>query len=140
MLPTNLTTNEVKDSAGTEVEFIRLDNGDGRKIVFEATTGASPALKHRITVQHQEIGVGLKRRRRSNIRVDKESTSSVDSLTTVTSVASIVLDSPVGAITSMAEPKKVLAELCSLVSTLGTNTHLYDGTGNGAATLLDGSL
>jgi hypothetical protein len=138
-LPTNLTTNEVKGSAGTEVEFNHL-SAEGRKRIF-ALVSEVPSQQHRITVQHQEIGAGAKLRRRSNIRVDKVSISAVDSVTPVTSTASIVLDSPVGALLTNAEAKAVLAELGSLVYTLtGTATFLYDGTGNGAAALLDGSI
>jgi hypothetical protein len=36
--------------------------------------------------------------------------------------------------------KAVIAEMTSFIATLGTNTLLYDGTGNGAAALLAGSL
>jgi hypothetical protein len=139
MLSTNLTTNEVRNSAGTEVEFNRLSSAD-RKTVF-AQSGETPSLPHRITVSHQESGSGLKGRRRSLIRVDKTSLSTVDSVTPVVTSAYIVLDAPVGALTANTEMKTVLAELTSLVAGNGTLDLLkYDGTGNGAAALLDGTI
>jgi len=82
----------------------------------------------------------MKLRRRSLIRIDKTVVSGVDSETPITVSAYIVLDAPTGAMTSITEASNVLAEVCSFVSTLGTNTHLYDGTGTGAAALLAGGL
>jgi len=139
MLPTTLNTNEVKDSAGTEVEFVRLSTLD-RELVF-AKNGESPALPYRLTIGHTESGVGLKRRRRSRIRFDKTSISTVDSVTPVTSSCYAVVDAPVGATTAMTESAHVLANLMSFLSTTGAGTTvLFDGTGNGAAALLAGSL
>lgn len=138
-LPTTLNTNEVKDSAGAEIEFQRLSSVD-RKLVF-AKIGETPSLPHRLTISHLETGVGLKARRRSLVRVDKTSISTVDSVTPVTFSAYIVLDAPVGAVTAMTEGATVLANLMSFVSSLGASTTiLYDGTGNGSAALLAGSL
>jgi hypothetical protein len=52
-----------------------------------------------------------------------------------------VLDAPVGALTATAEMANVIANLNSFMASLGaTTTILYDGTGNGAATLLSGQL
>lgn len=138
MLSNTLNTNEVKDSAGTEVEFTRLSISD-RQTEF-AKVSESPSAPHRLLISHQESGTGLKKRRRSVIRIDRTSVSTVDSVTPVTSSAYIVLDSPVGAVTTTAEAAHVLAELTSFVATLATNTLLYDGTGNGAAALLNGGL
>jgi len=137
-LPTTLNTNEVKDSSGTEIEFLRLSSVD-RKLVF-AKSGETPSLPHRLTISHLETGVGLKLRRRSLVRVDKTSLSTVDAVTPVTFSAYIVLDAPVGAVATMAEGAQVLANLASFCSTLGSTTVLYDGTGNGSAALLAGSL
>jgi hypothetical protein len=138
MLSDTLNTNEVKDAAGAEVEFERHSTNE-RETVF-AKVSESPALPHRISVKHTEAGTGLNRRRRSVIRVDKSVVSTVDSTQTVTSSAYTVVDAPVGALTATTEIANTLAELCSLVSTLATNTHLYDGTGNGAKALINGTL
>jgi hypothetical protein len=137
MLATNLTTNEVKNAAGTEVEFLRIESS-GRKVVF-AQSGEAPALPHRLTISHSESGVGIKAVRRSVIRFDKTSLSDTDSETPITNTAYIVTSSPVGLMADYDELKAVLAELTSFVSTLGNNTFLYDGTGTGAAALLAGT-
>jgi hypothetical protein len=139
MLSNTLNTNEVKDSAGAEVEFTRLSIAD-RKTVF-AKIGETPSLPFRLTIQHQETGSGLKLRRRSVVRVDKTTISGVDSITPITNSAYIVLDTPLGASTTSAEAANTLAALVSFVASLGASTTiLYDGTGNGAAVLLGGSL
>lgn len=139
MLSNSLNTNEIKNSTGTEVEFQSLSI-DARSRIF-AMIGETPALKHRLTVSHQEVGVGMKSRRRSVVRVDKTVLSGVDSVTPVTVSAYIVLDVPIGAMTSIAEGTNVVAELLSFCATTGAGTTvLFDGTGNGAAALLNGSL
>lgn len=133
-----LTTNEVRDSAGTEVEFLRKGGVGSEKIW--AKSGEAYNLKHRITLSHQEIGSGIKMRRRSRIRVDKTTMSDVDVTLPITNSAYTVTDTPVGAMSSTTPAKDVLAELGSLIHTLGTSTHLYDGTGLGASALLNGTL
>jgi hypothetical protein len=138
MLAANLLTNEVKNASGTEVEFNRLET-PGRAAIF-AQVGESPALQHRLKVSHQETGTGTAKRRKSMTRVDKTSISTVDSTTPVTTLAVFYIDAPVGALLTNAEMKAVIAELTSFLATLGTNTFLYDGTGTGAAALLDGTL
>lgn len=138
MLSTTLNTNEVKNSSGVEIEFQSLGI-EGRTHKF-AMVGEPYALPVRLTISHEETGSGLKKRRRSLIRFDKTSISGVDAVTPVSSGAYLVTDTPVGALTSNSPAADVLAMLCSLVSTLGTNTHLYDGTGNGAQVLLNGTL
>jgi len=138
MLSNTLNTNEVKNAAGTEVEFTRI-RSDGRSTVF-AQIAESPSLQHRLSISHEETGSGIKARRRSKHRIDKTSISSVDSVTPVTTSFYCVLDAPIGALSSNAEMKTVIAELTSFLATLGTNTFLYDGTGTGAAALLDGSI
>jgi len=139
MLPNNLTTNEVKDAAGAEVEFLRASTVD-RKLVF-AKSGETPSLPHRLTISHSEAGSGLKLRRRSVVRFDKTSMSTVDATLPVTTSAYIVLDAPVGAVTTDAEMKAVIANVLSFCASLGASTTiLYDGTGNGAAALAAGTL
>lgn len=139
MLSLTLNTNELKNAAGTEVEFQSLDK-QARSHQYALIT-ESPSLPHRVMVSHQETGKGVKRRRRSMVRVDKTTLSTVDSVTPVTTSAYIVGDFPVGAITAMDEPKNVMAELGSFVFTTGgTSTFLYDGSGNGAQAILTGGL
>jgi hypothetical protein len=139
MLSNTLVTNEIKDSAGTEVEFGRLSISD-RSTIF-SKVGEAPSAPHRLTISHSESGSGLKKRRRSLCRFDKTVISSVDSVTPVTVSAYAVLDTPVGALTANTEPTHVVAELMSFLASLGASTTiLYDGTGNGAASLLNGSV
>lgn len=139
-IPANLTTNEVKDAAGTEVEFNRLSTGEGRQALF-ANANENPMLQHRIVVKHQEIGTGIRRHRRSAIRVEKTSIADLDSATPVTSSATIVLDAPIGAISDMDDPKLVLANLISFIASKGASTTiLYDCTGYGAESLIAGTL
>lgn len=140
MLSNTLVTNEVKNSAGTEVQFSRLSNGPGRETVFKQDT-ESPATPHRLSVKHQETGSGIKQRRRSVVRFDKTVVSTVDNVTPVVVSAYCVLDAPIGALTTAAEMSNVLAELMSFMASLGASTTiLYDCTGNGASTLLNGDL
>jgi len=139
MLSNTLNTNEIKDAAGAEIEFTRLSISD-RDTIF-AKISESPALPHRLSIKHQEVGAGLAKRRRSVVRIDKTSVSTVDSATPVTTSAYVVLDAPVGAITASTEPAAVLANLMSFLATTGSGTTvLFDGSGNGAASLLNGSL
>jgi len=139
MLSNSLNTNEIKNAAGTEVEFSRLSTSD-RKTVF-AQVAETPSQPHRLTISHVESGSGLNLRRRSLLRFDKTIISSVDTVTPVTVSAYAVVDIPVGAITALTEPSNVVAELMSFMASLGASTTiLYDGTGNGAAALLNGGL
>jgi hypothetical protein len=139
MLSNTLNTNEIKNSAGTEVEFSRLSSSD-RSTLFAQIT-ETPSLPHRLTISHQEVGTGIKRRRRGVVRFDKTVMSGVDATVPVTISAYCVLDSPIGALTANTEPTHALAELMSFMASLGASTTiLYDGTGNGATTLLTGGL
>jgi len=139
MLSNTLVTNEVKNSAGTEVEFSRLEQKD--RSVMYAQVGESPSLPHRLSIMHQEVGTGLKRRRRSVVRVDKTTMSGVDVTLPITTSAYIVLDHPVGASSSNAEAANVIAEILSFCASLGaSSTILFDGTGSGAAALLSGGF
>jgi hypothetical protein len=138
-LPTNLTTNEVKNSAGTEVEFLRKSTGPGNTVVFAVSGEAN--LKHRITVSSTESGTGIGRRRRSLIRVDKESISGVDAVTVAPDSAYMVVDRAVGAHTDDTHVENVTAELMSFCASLGASTTiLYDCSGYGARAAIDGSI
>jgi hypothetical protein len=139
MLSNTLNTNEVKNAAGTEVEFTRLAIND-RETEF-AQIAETPSLRHRLLIKHQESGTGLKARRRSVVRVNKTVISGVDNVTPITISCYIVLDAPIGAQSSSAENANTVAELVSFCASLGASTTiLYDGTGNGAAVLLSGGL
>jgi thymidine phosphorylase len=139
MLSNTLNTNEIKNAAGTEVEFSRLSTA-ARSTVF-AQIAETPSLPHRLTISHLESGAGLKLRRRSLVRFDKTVISGVDSVTPITISAYAVVDLPVGAMSAITEGTNTVAELMSFLASLGASTTiLYDGTGNGAAALLSGGL
>jgi hypothetical protein len=140
MLPDSLNTNQIRNSAGTEVEFEILEGPIGRLRKWRQVA-AAPYLNHFLTVSHQEVGSGLKLQRRSLVRFDKTVISTVDNLTPVTISAYTVMVIPVGALLTLAEPANVLAELHSLNASLASATVLtLDGTGNGSVALLNGSL
>jgi len=139
MLTDTLVTNEVKNAAGAEVEFSRI--GISERSTEFAKVSESPATPHRLRIAHQQSGSGLKQRRRSVVRIDKTSVSSVDSVTPVTTSAYVVVDAPIGALTANTEIAEVLANLMSFCASTGASTTiLYDGTGNGAAALISGGL
>jgi len=139
MLSNTLNTNEVKNAAGTEVEFEHLEQ-NGRSRVFKQVA-ESPSLKHRLSVSHQETGSGVKLRRRSLVRIDKTVMSTVDTTLPVTVSCYIVLDAPVGALTADTEMTNVIAEILSFCATTGAaTTVLFDCTGNGASVLRSGGL
>jgi len=137
MLPANLTTNEVKDSSGTEVEFLRMSVSE-RKVIF-AKNGEAPNAPYRLTVSHSETGSGVDLRRRSLIRVDKTVTGSDNLPRTISFYA--VGDLPTGDLATAAEMKNVLANLISfLASTGGDTTVKFDCTGNGADAMINGTI
>jgi hypothetical protein len=137
MLPNTLNTNEVKNSAGTEVEFSRLSTSE-RSTVF-AQIAETYNLPHRLSISHQETGTGVTLRRRSSVRVDKTVTGASGTPRKCSSYW--VSDIPVGDLGSNAEPKNVQAELLSFMATTGAaTTVLFDNTGHGAAAIIDGGL
>lgn len=140
-IPANLTNNEVKDRANASISFTRLSTGPGREVLF-AKAGELPARPHRLSVKHAETGSGLTRRRRSVVRMDLTFTGHIDSTKTATVSAYIVLDIPTGNMTSMNEGADVLANLNQFLCTQGAAEVALrlNGTGFGAATLLNGDL
>lgn len=139
MLSDTLNTNEVKDAAGSAQAFERLYNNN-RTTEFRLSAEV-PSTPHRLSIGHTEIGAGVKKRRRSVVRVDIKSVSDVDSTLVVSTLGYIVLDNPIGAVTSNAKAAECLANLMSFCASTGaTTTILYDGTGNGCVSLLNGSL
>lgn len=139
MLTNTLNTNEIKNSAGTEVEFTRLGS-DGRTTEF-AVIGESPAYPNRMLISHQESGTGLTKRRRSVIRFNKTVAGQIDATLPMTASVYVVADLPVGQLSTNALPADVIAQLLSFCASLGASTTiLYDGTGNGAASLISGGI
>jgi len=137
MLSNTLNTNEIKNAAGTEVEFSRLSTSQ-RSTVF-AQIAETPNLPHRLKVSHQESGVGSSLRRRSVVRFDKNVTGASTQPRTVS--AYMVVDAPVGDLSANTEIKNVIGELLSFCATTGAGTTvLFDCAGNGAASLIAGSL
>jgi hypothetical protein len=136
-LSNTLNTNEVKNAAGTEVEFQHLSQ-EGRTRIF-AQIGESPSLLHRIKVSHQETGSGTDRVRRSLTRVDKYVTGISGKQVPISFYKVAVI--PVGELSAMTEANNVSAELDSFCCTTGAGTTvLFDGSGNGDSCLLSGGL
>jgi hypothetical protein len=139
MLSNTLNTNEIKNSAGTEVEFQRLSSSDRSTEYAQITE--SPSKPHRLSIKHAESGAGINKRRRSVVRFDKTVASDVDTTKLVVVSFYVVMDAPVGALTTSVEMANVNAELMSFMASLGASTTiLYDGTGNGSVALLAGGL
>lgn len=137
MLSNTLNTNEVKDASAAEVEFQSLSL-NGRQHIY-AKVAETPNLPYRLTVSHQETGLGSELRRRSVVRFDK--TVAGVSTTSRTVSAYLVVDAPTGDLSASTEIKNVIANVLSFCASLGASTTiLYDCTGNGAAVLTDGSL
>lgn len=138
MLPTNLVTNEVKDAAGTEVEFSRLSTGPDRVVTFMKST-ESPNQPYRLKVSHSESGVGKALRRSSLTRFDIPVTGVDGTIENIECYA--VLRIPVGNLSDLTAPTKAMAHLTSFLASQGaTTTILYDGTGYGAAAMINGTL
>jgi len=136
-LANTLNTNEVKNAAGTEVEFSRLSTTERATEYAQITE--LPNAPHRLKISHQESGSGYNLRRRSVVRLDKTVTGV--SLQPRVVSAYLVLDAPVGDLAATTEMTNVVAEVLSFCASLGASTTiLYDCTGNGAAALISGGL
>jgi len=139
MLPNTLVTNEVKNAAGVELEFSRIQSV-GRTTEFKYLL-ENPGFPLRLKISHQEAGSGTSRRRRSVVRFDQTSIGGLDNTKTITHSCYIVADIPVGNVSTYGIAKDVLAYLLSFCASLGASTTiLYDGTGNGAVSLVNGDL
>jgi len=135
MLSNTLNTNEIKNSAATEVEFQRLSSGD-HKAEF-AVISENPAYPVRMTISHQESGSGITKRRRSVIRFDKTEAGAIDVTKTKRNSAYVVLDRQIGQENNDTAAKDVLAYLMSFLATTGAGTTvLFDCTGTGASNLI----
>ena len=139
MLPTNLTTNEVKNSAGTEVEFLH-SSFLPRGVIYQKS-GEVPSLTQRITFSHAETGSGARLVRRSVMRVDYTSLSQVDLVTPITDSFYVVGVINSGHHTDLVVPTTACAYLTSLIASDGSGTTiLYAGTGTAASALINGTL
>jgi hypothetical protein len=138
-LPTNLTTNEVKNSAGTEVEFLFLNELGRSREYFKS--GENPSLPERLKIQHREIGTGTSKRRQSNFLTRKTVLSGVDTVTPVEIRVSTSLDAPIGHLANLTDVTTAMAYHNSMLASDGGNTTvLYLGTGTAAAALINGTL
>lgn len=136
MLPVNLTTNEVKNSAGTEVEFLR-QSSPGTELKYRAS-GAAPNRDHDLKIAHSNTGSGIEEVRRSRVRFDKEVTGASGAVRTISMYQVAVI--PVGDLADMTEAKNVQAELMSFCATTGAGTTvLFDCSGYGADALINGT-
>lgn len=136
VLPTNLNTNEVKDRAGVEVEFLRFSS-EGRVTIF-AASGEVPSLPHRLKVSHVENGTGFAAVRRSLARVDKSFVGKSGKVAVCSSYKIDVV--PIGELDNLDIVKDVSAELDSFCATDGTTTTVkFDGSGTGSSALINGT-
>lgn len=131
-----LNTNEIKNSAGTEVEFTRKST-QGQTVEYAQITEA-PNRQHRMRLAHQMLGTGEDERRRSNLRFSKEITGVSGKVRTVT--WSLTMDIPTGDIADYTEPKNLMAEGLSFCASTGADTTIkFDCTGNGADAIVNGN-
>lgn len=138
MIPLNLTTNEVKNRLGTEIEMIRI-NQTGRSVEF-AYKDEAPNQPYRLSVNHSEFGTGTDKRRRSNVRVEFTPMGATTNLPKKVT-ATMVVDIPIGDLSSFTPVQDAIAYLISFVASQGaTTTILYDGSGYGADALIHGTL
>lgn len=136
-LSSSLVTNEIKNAAGTEVEFLQQQEV-GRTRIF-AQVAEPPNLLHRLTLSHQETGEGTERIRRSVHRVDKEVTGVSGTKRKISFYTVGVI--PVGDIANFDEVKNVCAENMSFHASTGADTTIkYDCSGNGASALVNGTI
>lgn len=135
-LPLVLNTNEIKNSAGTEVEFTRKST-QGSTVEY-AQTNEAPNREHRLRLANQTLGTGEDERRRSNLRITKEVTGVSGKVRTVS--WSLTMDIPTGDISDYTEPKNLMAEGLSFCATTGAATAvLFDCTGYGADAIVNGN-
>lgn len=136
-LPQTLNTNEVKNAAGTEIEFLYRDEV-GRMREY-AASGEAPNLSHRLKVSHQEVGKGTELVRRSVSRVDKTVVGASGTKRVISFYKVGVI--PVGDLADLTVVKDVSAELDSFCCTTGAaTTVLFDGSGYGDSAIINGTL
>jgi hypothetical protein len=137
-LADSLTTNELKDSTATEIEYLYF-NQEARFKEW-SKSGASPGLPDHLKIQHRDVGTGVDRVRQSNISLYKTEVGVYDTTKLAKSIASISLTVPEGNISVLTRAKDALACLGSLVFTNGNTTFVYDATAPGGSALLNGTI
>jgi len=138
MLSNTLTTNEIKDAAGAEVEFERSAISEASTTYKKIAEDVANPL--RMSISHQHVGSGTTATRRSVLRFDRGVTNAV-SQAKGTSSAYVVLSSPCGMLENGNNDKAVLAHLISFIASTGADTTVkFDGSGTGAAALLNETL
>lgn len=137
-ISTALVTNEVKNSSATEVEFQSVEN-TGKMRVY-AKIGEQPALETRLTVKHQEVGSGIKRKRESVAIITLNVVSDVDPALIVPVQAHVKLVHPIGALLTSTPAKDALAMVGTFVFTTDGATFNHAGGGTGASALLSGGI
>lgn len=136
-LPVDLTTNEVKDRAGAEVEFLHF-SCEGRAHIYQKKD-ANPSLQQILRVEHAESGAGSEKVRRSVVRVDVPVTGTSGKIRKVSAYKVIVI--PVGDVADLNAAKDASAMLDSFCATTGAaTTVLFDGSGNGNYAAINGTL
>jgi hypothetical protein len=136
MLSNTLNTNEVKDRSNAEVEFERMLT-TGQTTQFKKIT-ETVGLPYRLSIKHQTVGTGASETRQSVVIFEKTSENTAGDK--VRTVAQIKLSIPVGVADDLNDAKDLLANLLSFVGTTDGATLLHNGTGNGAAALLNETL
>lgn len=136
MLPANLTTNEVKNSSGTEVEFLRI-RANERQVTF-SKSGAAPNLDNTVGISHTVLGTGVDERRRTAILGYMEVTGASGEKRVIR--VNHTYDIPIGDIASYADVYTLDAQVGSFVYLDGTGTtFLFAGTGTGASAAILGT-
>jgi hypothetical protein len=137
MLSNTLVTNEVKDAAGSEIEFERVSM-NGQSTTYRKAS-ETIGLPHRLTISHSRSGSGKSATRRSVVRFDITSENTAGDK--VVDSAYLVLSVPEGVADDQNNGKKALANLLSFCATTGAGTTvLFDCSGLGAQALLNETL
>lgn len=139
-LPTNLTTNEVKDRTGTELEFLfKSEIGSSREYYYASE---QPAFPFRIKVQHRDVGSpGVTLKRQSNVLTTKKVAGQVDTSRVETIRFSTSGEIPQGNLTDLNAVADTLAAHISFIASNGADTAVkFDCTGTGSAALKNGTL
>jgi hypothetical protein len=140
MLPDTLSSNQVKDASGAEIEFTRLEQV-GRTTRFSKTAALGTAFPTDLRVKHEEVGSGIKKVVRSVIRFDETSLSEVDGVSPIVDSIYVVQVTNRGHHTTTNVQKRLIAQLNSFLALDGSGTTaLLDGTGTGAQVLLTGAV
>lgn len=144
MLPTNLNTNEVKNAAGTELEFYRRGPLPSNPMSLEfAWVSEVPGRPFRMHFAHQEQGDSRNKVRRSLHKTIHwlDSSQLIDATIPSFCMVTTVFQIPIGNLTTLTTIKDVGAcHGSSLMSRGADSTILFNCTGVGMEALVNGSL